>query len=217
MTGGVEVALEIAVPDEPPPRRVEALGALPRPETEHQVVPPDHPNLQTTRRPDPRRPGLHGSRPMGDNTPQTPARTRPHPHPANRQPRAVRSPGTGRKRRRTAQVLADLPQSPMQPELNDVNRHRRPHPGATPLKRLTVRRDNRGFSRRVRLRGCTRPSTTRDGWTGRREKRRAGGGRGRRRETPVRSTGGKFPGLIRPSLDTLRASEKRDAPTHRTA
>jgi hypothetical protein len=39
--------------------------------------------------------------------------------------------------------MADLPQIPVQPESNDVNRRRRPHPGAATLKTLTVSPDRR--------------------------------------------------------------------------
>jgi hypothetical protein len=37
----------------------------------------------------------------------------------------------------TDPVLADLPQGPVQPEPNVVNRSRHPHPGAATLKRLS--------------------------------------------------------------------------------
>lgn len=76
--------------------------------------PPHHPDLRTPGHPGPRRPRLHGSWPMGDNTPQTPTGPGPHTHPANRRPRAVRRAGTGRARRLTTEVMEDLPQSPMQ-------------------------------------------------------------------------------------------------------
>lgn len=65
---------------------------------------------------------------MGDDTPQTPARARPHTHSANRQPRTIRSPGTGRARRRTTEVMADLPQGTMQAESSSRPRPRRVAP-----------------------------------------------------------------------------------------
>ncbi|PNG93980.1 hypothetical protein SMF913_10005 [Streptomyces malaysiensis] len=66
----------------------------------------------------PRRPRRHASRPVGDDTPQTPAPPRPHADPANRQPRTVRGTGAGRARHRTLEVLAHLPPIPVQPELS---------------------------------------------------------------------------------------------------
>lgn len=49
---------------------------------------------------------------MGDNTPQTPSRPRPHTHPANRQPRAVRSPSTGRARLKSWRIFRKARCSP---------------------------------------------------------------------------------------------------------
>lgn len=47
--------------------------ARPRARPDRGPHPPDHPDLRTPGRPGPRRPRLHGSWPVGDNAPQTPA------------------------------------------------------------------------------------------------------------------------------------------------
>lgn len=83
------------------------------------------------------RPRLHRSRLVRDDTPRTPAEPRAHTDPANRQPGAVRGTGTGRTRRGTTEVLAHLPQIPVQPEPHGVNRRIRPHSGAATLKELS--------------------------------------------------------------------------------
>lgn len=48
--------------------------ARPRTRPDRGPHPPDHRDLRTPEHPDPRRPGLRGRRPMGDDSPQTPAR-----------------------------------------------------------------------------------------------------------------------------------------------
>ena len=75
----------------------------PRPRLHHsrQVVTDPHGEVQWIS------PGTaQGTRPLRDNSPQPPAGPRAHTHPTDRQPRAVRSPGTDRTRHRTADVLA---------------------------------------------------------------------------------------------------------------
>jgi len=82
----------------------------------------------------------------------TPARGPPGGEPTltqqtvNRALSKARAPRRGRSC--PSEVLADLPQSAVQPESNDVNRRSRPHPGAATLKDLTVR-PGRGFARRA--------------------------------------------------------------------
>jgi hypothetical protein len=71
----------------------------------------------------------------------TPARGPPGGEPTltqqtvNRALSKARAPSRGRSC--PSEVLADLPQSAVQPESNDVNRRSRPHPGAATLKDLT--------------------------------------------------------------------------------
>jgi hypothetical protein len=55
------------------------------------------------------------------------------------QPCPGRDTSTRRTRRRPPEVLADLPQIPLQPQPHDVNRQDRPHTGAATLKKLTER------------------------------------------------------------------------------
>ena len=67
-------------------------------------------------------------RPPGRNSP-------PPRRPVNRALAAARAPverGVG-----TPEVLADLPQVPVQPQSHDVNRQSRPHPGEATLKKLS--------------------------------------------------------------------------------
>lgn len=51
--------------------------------------------------------------------------------------RTLADTGPGRARRRPPEVLADLPQIPMQLKPHDVNRQIRPHPGAATLRKLS--------------------------------------------------------------------------------
>jgi hypothetical protein len=87
--------------------------------------------------PDPRRSRLHGRQPLGHHQPQTTARRGAHSHSAHRQPRPRPDPGPCRARHGTAEVLADLPQIPDQPQPHDRHRQSRPHPGEATLKTLT--------------------------------------------------------------------------------
>lgn len=105
--------------------------------------PPDHPHLRAPGRPHPGRSRLPGRRLLGDYGHQTQAPAGTHPHREDRQPGPGRGKGTGRTRRRPPEVLANLPQIPMQSEPHDVNRQSRPHPGAATLKKLSERSSER--------------------------------------------------------------------------
>lgn len=128
------------------------------------------------RRPEPppgTRTRLPGRRPLGEHRHQTQALAGTQPHREDRQPGPGRNTGTGRARRRAPEVLADLPQIPMQPKPHDVNRQSRPHPGAATLKKLSgcgmVPRGRVGEHWGPRLR-----------WAGRRRRGGQGGCRGGR-------------------------------------
>lgn len=103
-----------------------ALTRTARPDSrpDRRPHPPDHPHLRTPGRPHPGRPRLPGRRPVGNHGHQTQAPAGTHPHQDATQPRAIRGTGTGRTRRRTPEVLAYLPQIPMQSQPHDVNRQR---------------------------------------------------------------------------------------------
>jgi hypothetical protein len=116
-----------------------ARTARPCPRPGRGPHPPDHPDLRTPGHPGARRPRLPGRRSVGDHTGQTPTRPRPVADPANGQPRALRGAGTGRARCGPAESVAGLPQSPVQPKSNVVNRRGYPHPGAATLKELSDR------------------------------------------------------------------------------
>lgn len=86
-----------------------------------------------------RRHGLQRRGRVG-HQPQTPAAPgRTHPDRADAQPSLVRRPCTRRTRNRPPEILANLPQSPMQPQPHDVNHQGRSHPGAARLKSLSDR------------------------------------------------------------------------------
>jgi hypothetical protein len=76
---------------------------------------------------------------VGDHIGKTACGRRTDAHPTDRQPSAVEGPGHGRGWNSPPEALADLPQSSMQPESNDVNRSSSPHTGAATLKELTDR------------------------------------------------------------------------------
>jgi hypothetical protein len=91
-------------------------AARPHPRPHRGPRPQDHPDLRTSGRPRPRRPRLHRSRPLDDHTNPTPAPPRTHTDSAHDEPSTVSGTSTGRTRCRKAEVLADIPQSLLQPE-----------------------------------------------------------------------------------------------------
>ncbi len=111
--------------------------ARPVPRPDRGPHPPDHPDLRTPGRARPGRPRLPGRRPLGHHRAQTAARRAVDPHTADDPPGAGLLPGTRRTGHGTAEVLADLPKIPDQPQPHDVSRQGRPHPGEATLKMLT--------------------------------------------------------------------------------
>lgn len=68
-----------------------------------------------------------------------PRQDRPHHDTADDQPGPASGTSTGRTKHRATEVLADLPQSPLQSQPHDGHRRSRPHPGASTLKMLSDR------------------------------------------------------------------------------
>ena len=99
--------------------------------------PPDRPDLRAAWGTRAGRPGLSGCRALGDHRSQTTARRRAVADPAHGQPRAGPGASPCRTRHGKAEILAGLPQGPMQPESNVVNHRGRPRPGAATLKDLS--------------------------------------------------------------------------------
>ncbi|MFC9760079.1 hypothetical protein [Streptomyces sp. NPDC056921] len=76
-------------------------------------------------------------RPVADHRHQAQAPYRNSPHRNDPQPGTGRSTSARRTRRCKLEVLANLPQVPMQHQPHDVNRQGHPHFGETTLKTLT--------------------------------------------------------------------------------
>ncbi|MGY3202188.1 hypothetical protein ACVW19_002703 [Streptomyces sp. TE5632] len=104
--------------------------------------PQDHQNLRAPARPRPRRHGLPSARASRSPPPNAGRPRANSPRPSRRSTGPCPPSAYPRTRNRPPEILANLPQSPMQPQPHDVNHRGRPHPGAALLKTLTDDRES---------------------------------------------------------------------------
>jgi hypothetical protein len=147
-------------------------------------------------------PRLPGRRPLGHHRAQKAARRAVVPNTPDDQPCTGHIPSTRRTGHGTAEILADLPQIPMQPQPHDLNRQGRPHPGEATLKMFS----GSGRPPRAARRGSgtsaahCRPRQARSP----RSRQRPPPGRGRR---PVRAVSPRATGIrdLRQTCQQVRA------------
>ncbi|PKV89808.1 hypothetical protein BX283_7453 [Streptomyces sp. TLI_146] len=97
---------------------------------------------------------------MGDHADQTPPAPQPHRDRADDQPYPASGTKTRRTKRRETEVLARLPESPLQPQPHDGHGRCRPHPGASTLQTLSDQNSPPG-GMHIRCIDCTEPATHR--------------------------------------------------------